>query len=213
MKTTSPLATKIRQLREAKGLTQSALAKAASVSERTIRRIEQGTETPSFFTLQAVAGALGVDKETLLRLAKNPPRPGDKVQIVPIPDGHALLNTLADSHAYTLNADNAEDEEVAALVREILDAVEWAEIWDELAPSARYDAGRQLSETIRRLESHSWAVCVVRRFGIQSSTGRIPSWITSELCVKKLDPNLLEQVRSAMSDSQPAPSDCLHVPL
>jgi transcriptional regulator with XRE-family HTH domain len=203
MKTTSPLATKIRQLREAKGLTQSALARAACLSERTIRRIEQGTETPSFFTLQAVAGALGVDKEALLRLTKNPPRPGDKVQIVPIPDGHALLNTLADSHAYMLNPDNAEDEEVAALVREILDAVEWADIWDELAPSARYDAGRQLSETIKRLESHSWVVCVVRRLGVHTSTGPIPSWITSELCVKKLDPDLVQQVQNMLREREP----------
>lgn len=53
--------TKIRQAREAKGLTWYALAKAAGIpNQSTIRGIEQGKDV-KFSNLQAVAAALGLE--------------------------------------------------------------------------------------------------------------------------------------------------------
>lgn len=52
---------KVRELREAKGLTQEGLAFAAGVGVRTITRIEAGNdEQTSSRTLSAIADALGV---------------------------------------------------------------------------------------------------------------------------------------------------------
>jgi DNA-binding XRE family transcriptional regulator len=60
---------KIRQAREARGLTWYALAKAAGIpNQATIRDIEQGKDV-KFSNLQAVAGALGLELELVEKVA------------------------------------------------------------------------------------------------------------------------------------------------
>jgi len=49
---------RVRQLRGDRRLTQADLAERASVSEQWIRRIETGTASPSFETIEALAAAL-----------------------------------------------------------------------------------------------------------------------------------------------------------
>lgn len=51
---------KIRQLREARQLSQVALAKRAKVGRITLVRIEQGSQDPTVGTLERIARALGV---------------------------------------------------------------------------------------------------------------------------------------------------------
>jgi DNA-binding XRE family transcriptional regulator len=61
--------TKIRQAREARGLTWYALAKAAGVpNQATIRDIEQGRDV-KFSSLEAVAAALGLTLELVEQVA------------------------------------------------------------------------------------------------------------------------------------------------
>lgn len=57
----------VRALREARAWTQEQLAAVASVTARTIQRIESGQVPPSAETLMALASALEVDLETLRR--------------------------------------------------------------------------------------------------------------------------------------------------
>jgi transcriptional regulator with XRE-family HTH domain len=52
---------KVRQLRTARGLTQPQLADEAGLSEEWIRRIERGSTSPSFDTIEAIARALRAD--------------------------------------------------------------------------------------------------------------------------------------------------------
>ena len=60
---------KIRQAREARGLTWYALAKAAGIpNQATIRDIEQGKDV-KFSNLQAVADALGLELELVEKVA------------------------------------------------------------------------------------------------------------------------------------------------
>ena len=60
------LGKRIRQLREAAGLTQQALASAAYIGRVTLVRIESGDQTPKYATLNAIAKVLGVPIPELL---------------------------------------------------------------------------------------------------------------------------------------------------
>lgn len=57
----------VRRLRSHAGLTQAQLAEAADVSDETISRIERGAYEPSVMTACAVASALRVTVEDLVR--------------------------------------------------------------------------------------------------------------------------------------------------
>src|ERR1044071_6791743 len=56
---------KITEARKNKGLTQEELADKASVTVRTIQRIESGETVPRTFTLKAIAEALSIPFEEL----------------------------------------------------------------------------------------------------------------------------------------------------
>src|SRR4051812_41709202 len=51
---------RLRRLREERGLSLSALARAAGLGKATLSGLEHGTRNPTLETLYAVAGALGV---------------------------------------------------------------------------------------------------------------------------------------------------------
>ncbi len=57
---------RVRTFRQASGLTQEALAKAAGIGRVTLVRLENGEQSPKFKTLNAVAAALGVTAQDLL---------------------------------------------------------------------------------------------------------------------------------------------------
>ncbi len=56
----------LRLLRIRNRMTQDRLAKAAGVSKQTITRMETGTATPQFDTIEKVATALGADADALI---------------------------------------------------------------------------------------------------------------------------------------------------
>ena len=57
---------KLRELREARGLTAEKLGAEVGVSHAMIFRIEMGTKEPSIALLKAIAAALGVTAAELL---------------------------------------------------------------------------------------------------------------------------------------------------
>lgn len=66
---------RLKELREAAGLTQSGLAERAGVSQRAISHLEQGLHVPSFATISAIADVLGVSCEAFRQAPSNPPSP------------------------------------------------------------------------------------------------------------------------------------------
>ncbi|MXY92051.1 MAG: helix-turn-helix transcriptional regulator [Caldilineaceae bacterium SB0664_bin_27] len=60
------LGRRIRRLRNAAGLSQDALARAAGIRRVTLVRLERGEQTPRYKTLRAIARALEVDVSDLL---------------------------------------------------------------------------------------------------------------------------------------------------
>lgn len=65
------LAACVRRLREDRQWSRQQLASAADVSVRTVERLEQeGTANPGFFTVGALADALGVQLDDLLRASR-----------------------------------------------------------------------------------------------------------------------------------------------
>jgi transcriptional regulator with XRE-family HTH domain len=61
-----PLGDAVRAAREAKGLTQAALAEAADVHRTTLVRIEQGQMMPNIEVLTRIADVLGVSLDHLV---------------------------------------------------------------------------------------------------------------------------------------------------
>lgn len=58
---------KLRKLREAKGMSQEALAKKARITREYVNKLEAGRYDPTIGTLQRLAKALGVSVMSLLR--------------------------------------------------------------------------------------------------------------------------------------------------
>jgi len=58
----------VKQLREQRGTTQEALAYEAGITTGTLSQLERGISNPSWGTLKAVAGALGVSMVELAKL-------------------------------------------------------------------------------------------------------------------------------------------------
>ena len=56
---------RLRQLRQARGLTQEALAEALGVHVRTVRNMEAGVHGPQFDNLEKLAQVLGVEVKAL----------------------------------------------------------------------------------------------------------------------------------------------------
>jgi transcriptional regulator with XRE-family HTH domain len=61
----------IRQLRKQHEMTQEGLAHAAGSTTATISAIERGVSNPSWATVEAIAGALGVSMVEVARLASS----------------------------------------------------------------------------------------------------------------------------------------------
>jgi transcriptional regulator with XRE-family HTH domain len=60
MSQTTPFARRLRQLRDAAGLTQGQLAEKAGLHRQGIAKLEMGDREPAWGTVQALAKALGV---------------------------------------------------------------------------------------------------------------------------------------------------------
>ena len=58
----------VKQMREQRGTTQEALAYEAGITTGTLSQLERGISNPSWGTLKAVAGALGVSMVELAKL-------------------------------------------------------------------------------------------------------------------------------------------------
>jgi len=63
------LGNRLRELREAKGLTQAQLADLIGVSRKTVNTVENGVFIPSTVVALKLAGALGCSVEALFFLA------------------------------------------------------------------------------------------------------------------------------------------------
>jgi len=204
------LGERIKALRCAKGWSQAHLAQVCDVDARTIRRIERGRNTPSLETFQALASALDVAVSDLQSLLKKGEPHNSNVTVIPIPDGRAFFGVLVGSHAGGANADDTTDEQEADLVRELLGAMEYAEIWDEVDAATRYDEERRVSGIIRRLEERNWGVCATRRVGTlvlpsppaDPDKRDVPGWVTVMLRVAKIEPALVEAFHTAMAEAR-----------
>ncbi len=71
------LGKRLQEARQAAGLTQQQLCHKANLSYSTLAKIERGAiKSPSIFTIQSIAAALGTDLNALLGGAASPPLPG-----------------------------------------------------------------------------------------------------------------------------------------
>ncbi len=73
------LGDRLRELRAARGMSLSELARAAGIGKATLSGLEHGTRNPTLETLYAVAGALGVPLTALVREQHGEPVRGSAV--------------------------------------------------------------------------------------------------------------------------------------
>jgi transcriptional regulator with XRE-family HTH domain len=73
---TKRIATRVRELREARGLSQEALAERTELAVETISRTERGTLLPSLGTLRALARGLELPMKDLLEEGEERSLPG-----------------------------------------------------------------------------------------------------------------------------------------
>jgi transcriptional regulator with XRE-family HTH domain len=71
----SRFAARLKELREAAGLTQMQLADAAGLSQRAVSHWEQGLREPAWSNVVAMAEALGVDCRAFLKEPASTPAP------------------------------------------------------------------------------------------------------------------------------------------
>jgi len=81
---------RIRALREERGISLSALARAAGIGKATLSGLETGVRNPTLETLYAVTGRLGVPLAAVL----SPPAAGDPHTEAPVVLGAAVEATL-----------------------------------------------------------------------------------------------------------------------
>ncbi|WP_308169611.1 helix-turn-helix transcriptional regulator [Acrocarpospora catenulata] len=79
---------RLRQLREARGISLSALARSAGIGKATLSGLELGTRNPTLNTLHALAGALGVPLTALVL------EPGAPLATAAMVNGVAVTATL-----------------------------------------------------------------------------------------------------------------------
>ena len=70
--------TKLKALRQAKEMSQEALARAAGISTSAVTKIEQNRVDPGWQTVLALADALGVSTEAFREQAAPPTEPAKK---------------------------------------------------------------------------------------------------------------------------------------
>jgi transcriptional regulator with XRE-family HTH domain len=66
-------ADRLREVREAAGLSQYALAKLSGLSKQAVSHLELGVREPTWQTVQLLAGALGVDCRAFVDPSLQPP--------------------------------------------------------------------------------------------------------------------------------------------
>ena len=151
----NPVANNVRVFREAKKWTQAELAIAASLSERTVQRIESGGPA-GLETLRSLASAFDTDVDTLqmpppseqeLAEFKKKMEKLEVVKLEPMLRGSDIGRILeGGSHAMCFETirlnDDAQEDLVAELRQDLRD---WGDLWSELEPIQRRDAEKGLS--------------------------------------------------------------------
>ena len=94
---------RLRQLRQARKLTQEQLAERAGLSYKFIGEVERGRGNPTLTTLSALGDALGVGLVDLLGLDGERPRLTAR-QVSQVRDALASIETLVESAAPTTEA-------------------------------------------------------------------------------------------------------------
>jgi transcriptional regulator with XRE-family HTH domain len=119
------IARRLRQERQARGLSQAALAERSGVSPRMLALIEKAETNPSIATLAEIAAALGLDFADLIG-------GGNPAAARVIPPGEFATVWQSDGGSARLLASGGR-----------------AELWDwALAPGARYDASPDPAGTV-----------------------------------------------------------------
>jgi transcriptional regulator with XRE-family HTH domain len=162
---------KIRLLRKARAWSQEQLASVASISSRTLQRIEKG-ESASPETLMALASALEIDVSELTREIEDmdTPEKENKPQqdreadqkkkepsiifLTKVSTGQELCDLVIGVHGCNFANDELQSEQEINLVGGFLQEVEdWGDIWNDVDHQYRLRTIFHFTESIQELEA------------------------------------------------------------
>jgi transcriptional regulator with XRE-family HTH domain len=180
-------AMKVRAAREKRKMTQEMLAVAATVSAKTIQRLEAG-KPYSYETLLAVAGALDVFHEALTTENEKP----TKLQRPPaeravLENGSMFFGYVAGAEMGGNDIEHTDDAELVELHRSLLSVMEYGEIWDDIEAVGRYNADREATEIISKLREKRWIVIGERSISYVRVNGKVLPMRTIMIAVYRFE--------------------------
>lgn len=187
---------KIKELRNLKLWTQEKLAEIASVSERTIRRLEAGENTQKE-TLLLVLNALGTNLEEIGNLfndddtikEESKEKFTDMRFLKRIEYGRELVRIIASAHQYGYDFHDCKTEDQINKAQEFLAVVaDVLDIWDMIEIGQRFDLENDLSKLIKELEEMGLWV-----FGDRQVDNN--NWITAIVEIYSKDNPLIQKVK------------------
>lgn len=143
-------ANRIRELRIARGWTQSQVARLSGVELSVVQRAEQG-EMISEEHLESLARLLSTTTDDI--------RPGHASYLPRLESGKAIFDVVSGAYAYSFDHDSDLSDDDAELVADFLqEAHDWGELGDDTQPADRVKAAQSLNEGLTALEHAGYAV-------------------------------------------------------
>jgi transcriptional regulator with XRE-family HTH domain len=186
-------AERLKRLRQQMQWSQTVLAQAAGISEKSVSRAERGEKVETE-TWLALAHALGVKVDELT----SQPEAASNIEIITIGDGHAFFSVFSQCDGHIVQAEDTTDDASARVIRELLGWIETATlIWDDMSPDSRYDAERDVTDLIDELHFRGWGVACIRSIG----PGTFGTVTVPEFSVGRLRVNDMKQLVRAASEN------------
>jgi len=159
----------VRKLREGRGWTQEVLAYQASLSVKTIQRVEKGGPC-NMETRAALASVFQIDAKQLDGEKKieqaEAPSGDDLLLYTRLLTGNSVADVFDGTYWYRYSSEDArtseDNEAIAAAVATIND---WSEIWHEIEPGSKIKAVFEITELLKDLERRGMWI-----FGLRTKT-------------------------------------------
>lgn len=184
------IARQLRSLRKLHNLTQDNVAEAASLTRRTIEKLESGRHRPEEQTLRSIARALQVDigvfekpdPEEEARVQAEMEEATRKVAVLvthPIRTASDFLSVFTSPDAVRLDMSAVTNDAALEIAGALGDWVrDLGDVWEDAYPSQRVEYAREFAKLCNELEGHGYLCYMGRHRQQQRLKGRAPMVFT-----------------------------------
>ena len=165
----------IKRLRVERGWTQEHLAHLASVSARTIQRVEKAgicdLETRSALASVFQVDVTQFDGERKIEQTK-PAQNADPLYYSRVTTGHGVVDIFSGSHGYRFSHEDPRSGEDAECISQLVSQIhDYSECWDDIDPGAQVRTTFEFGEMLKEMEERGFWL-----FGLRTrSKTKLPS--------------------------------------